>query len=309
MDLVLDLAGLLVPAALGVLAGRAGLFGDVEAALGSLNKFALVVAFPALVFAALAGAPTGVGVSWRFVALTFGLLIAGPWIMGVAARRARPTDPSGAYEITVLFGNVAYLGLPWVERILPPEAFVVAVLGVSIHVTCAIVGGPMVLLVHGGKGERVRWRAILTRVARQPLVWAPLAGLAARALPDAPREAAVALLGPLGQAAAPVALFVLGLYVFEHRSVLRIRGLVDPFAWAPKLLLLPLAGWGGAVALGLVGAEHDVVIALCAMPTAITTFAFAQELGVGREVVARAIVWSSALSAVSLTALAVIFRV
>lgn len=294
------LAPLLVPVLLGAIAGATRLFKDPEAALGGLNRFALYFAFPALVVVSLARTPGDVAVSWRFFAVNVGLLVVGVTVMGAAARRLRPDEATGAHQLIVLFGNVAYLGLPFAERVLPPDAFAVAVLGVAVHVTCSLVGGPA-LLLRGAAGGR---REILGRVARQPLVWAPLAGLALREVPPGPTAVALDLLGPVGQAAAPVALFVLGLYVFLHRGALKPAGVLDWMAWAPKVVLLPLLAWGLARAAGLSEVEIEATVTLAAMPTAITTFAFALDFGVGRDVAVRAIVWSSTLSLLTLTLLA-----
>ena len=294
------LAPLLVPVVLGAVAGRARLFKAPEEALGGLNRFALYFAFPALVVVSLARTPGEVGATWRFFAVNVGLLAVAVASMGALARRLRAEEAPGAHQLVVLFGNVAYLGLPFAERVLPPDAFAIAVLGVAVHVTCSLVGGPVLLL----RGASRPPAEVVGRVARQPLVWAPLVGLAVRELPAGPTEVVLELLSPVGQAAAPVALFVLGLYIYLHRGALRPSGVRDVMGWAPKLLVMPALALGLGLLAGLSEVELKATVTLAAMPTAITTFAFALDFGVGRDVTVRAIVWSSTLSLVTLTLLA-----
>lgn len=289
---LVQLAPLLIPVLCGLVAGWVRLFSDPSGALTALNRVALYFAFPALVVVSLLRSPPGLGVGVAFIAVNAALLLLGALGVGVAAHLVG-RRPRGAYQLVIVFGNVAYLGLPFAERVLPPAGFAIAVIGVAVHVTVSLVLGPVLLL--RARGSAIPWREVGARVARQPLVWAPLVGLLLQRTPAGARQEVERLLAPLAAAAAPVALFVLGLYIFQNRRVLRLGGLADVLAWVPKLVVLPLLAWGLATLVGLTPEEAGATILLAAMPTAITTFAFALDFGVGQDVTVRAIVWSSSL--------------
>ena len=282
---------LLTPALLGALAGGLRLFERPDAAVGHLNRYALYVAFPALVFVGLADAsfalPAG-GYFYLVVPAALGLSLTLVRLVGRGPER-------GSLALVASFGNVAYLGLPLVEQTFGASALGVASLAVAVHVTLAMLLGPWLLLRWGRApgGARRGTGALL----RQPLLWAPFAGLLARRLPDHAAAGLLAVLRPIGASAAPVALFLLGLYLHTHAAGLRKIERATVAHVATKLLLLP------AVTLALCGLgrgfgwlrplDAQVLVLLSAMPAAITTFAIAQELGVGVARVTQTVVASS----------------
>lgn len=292
MSLWLDAAALALPAALGGLAGYLRVFPTPLRAVDDLNRFALYVAFPALIFRGL--------VDSRFALPStpgFWLLVPAAFVVAVGLMRLVTRTQTPTLALTLGFGNVAYLGLPLAESALGPERLGLASLAVAIHVTLGLSLGPYWLLQWSGRGGTPR--ESLRRLARQPLIWAPLVAFAARALPEPARESLEALATPLGRAAAPVALFLLGLYLYAERArVLDVeRGdLAQPVA---KLVLLPALTLAGALGLRHVGwlstPEAQVLCLLAGMPAAITTFSIARELGVGVERTSRAIVSTSLL--------------
>ncbi|HJL17535.1 MAG TPA: AEC family transporter [Sandaracinaceae bacterium LLY-WYZ-13_1] len=301
MELTLAAAALVAPVFLGVGAGLARLFADPDAAVDHLNRYALYFAFPALVFHGLVAAdytlPDEPG---------FWLLVPAALAVTALAGRLGAPRQAGTLAQMVAFGNVAYLGLPVVERVLGEASLPAASLAVAVHVTLALSVGPVLLLRWSDAGGSVR--ATVSRAARQPLLWAPIVGLAARLLPRDVRAVLDALADPIGRSAAPVALFLLGLYLHHHRSRMRHLGGADALHVAMKLLVLPAVTFAGAWALHRVGWLHvpeaQILCLLSAMPAAITTFAIAQQLGVGAAQTSRAIVATTlaAAATVPLTA-------
>jgi predicted permease len=302
-DNVYRLTLLVFPAALGFACARADLFEDPARAVRALNVFALYVAFPALVARGLvsSSAPLpgelGFYLVWPIgLALTLGCV----W-----AWRRRGGEGAASMGLVAAFGNVAYLGLPYVEAVMGEGARGAAALAVSIHVVGAVTVGPAVL-ARWGSGEAAGLGEVAGRLARQPLFWAPFVGLALRALPDGPRATSLEWIGPLAAAAAPVALFMLGVYLWTERARVKvptagvlahlaIRQLAAPGFVLLVCLAMTARGW-----LSPEVAELHVVLA--SMPVAITTFAMAHGAGVGTERVAGAIVWSTLLAAASLPA-------
>lgn len=291
---------LVLPVVLGVLSGRLRLFDQPEHAIAVLNRYALYVAFPALVLLGVADStfetPAGIGF-WATpvlsLATTLGLLyVASAWI-GTSSER-------GTLALVASFGNVAYLGLPIVQAGLGPGAMGTAALAVAVYLTLSLLVGPLLLLRWSPDAEG-SLGSPLAKVMKLPLLWAPLMGFLVQRLSEGPRSVLMGVLEPVGLSAGPVALFLIGLYVHTHRqSVSRPRS-ADLRHGTVKLILCPLvtAGWA-SVLIGLESESARVLILLSAMPVAITTFALSQEFQAGTAMVARTIVLSTLASASTL---------
>lgn len=308
-ELLANLARLLrlaAPAVLGVVAGWRQLFASPRAAIDALNTYALTIGFPALVASGLVDSE---------LALPSQLAFYGLWPAALLVSLAVVAAIGGAHRGTLglvaAFGNVAYLGLPLALATLGESMAGAASLAVTVHVTLSVTVGPLVLERWSvTDGDPPSLAALLGRVARLPLAWAPLFGLAVRGLPDVAREEIAALLGPLAASAAPVALFLLGLYVWEERRRLaRIDGPVLLHV-AVVLGVVPAValalGWG-AVAAGWLAPElAELHVLLAAMPAGITTFAIAHRAGVGSERVAGAIVGTTLVAGLAIPAWAAV---
>lgn len=295
------IAPLALPVLLGFLAARLRLVRDVDGAIAGLNGFALYFAFPALIAGGLLDSqftvPREVGF-WLAVPLTHAFAIG--WAWAVARLAGRP-DHAGTLALVGLFGNIAYLGLPYAIAVFGESAAGPCALIVALHVAGSMAFGPLLLARwSGAEGGTVSWR----RLVGQPLLWAPAFGLVARTLPDDATGALAAVLTPLGRGAAPAALFMLGLYLYQNRTALRPGAPGVLLHVATRLVVVPAAAAAvavGLVALGMLQPEHAAMtVVLAAMPSAITTFAFAQEFAIGRERVAGAIVQSTVLALVTL---------
>lgn len=293
---------LLLPLAVGWGLGAVRLFRNANAAVGVLNRFALYVGFPLLIVVGMVDSrftvPTEPGF-WLVIPAAALLATGVVWALGAALPSLRPRR--GALVLTTVWGNVAYVGLPVVGAVLGEGTLGLAALAVALHVLVSMVLGPTLLLIWSGSDGGTALRRALAMVARQPLAWSPVVGLAMRWLPPEVLEPTVAVVGPLAATAGPVALVLIGLFLHTHRSRLR------PDAGAAlhvvaKLVLLPLATASLVVPLGLVGwltsTQAQLLLLLAAMPTAISTFALAVEFEVERDRVAVAVVASTAVAAV-----------
>lgn len=290
MQLLWAALSLAAPVILGWITGAMRLFPEPASALDPINRYALYVAFPPLVAQGLLASevafPSSIG---------FWLLV--PVVLAITAIAARAIVPTHAPTLALIlaFGNVAFLGLPVIEQVLGPIAMPIASLAMALHVLLAITVGPLLLLrwsdTRGGAAS------VLRRVARQPLLWAPIVALAARALPLEAREALVAVITPLGRSAAPVALFLLGLYLHVNRARVQRLDAGDVVHVAWKNALMPAITLGLAIGLRELDAievlEARVLVVLASMPAAITTFSMAHDYGVGAERTSRAVVATS----------------
>lgn len=299
MSVLPTLAVLAVPLFFGMLAGTARLFPDPDAAVGTLNRFVLYLAFPALIVVGMLDRDFAIPRETGFYAVVplVALLLCAV-LLGMR-RLSGLRDQAGPVALTSLFANTAYVGLPVVEGLLGPEAVGLGALAVAVHVTTAMLLGPLLLLAWSGRDTGGALALAVRKVSRQPLAWAPVVGLLLRGVLSDPSPV-VGLLGPLGKSASPVGLFLIGLFLQTHWRALSI----GPRAWLRvgfKLAVVPL------LTLGLVsvfrsmgqlyGHAGDVLLILSLMPTAISTFSIAKEFEEGVRDVAVTIVLSTALAA------------
>lgn len=299
MDLVFRVGALILPLLLGAVAERRRLFRSTDDAIANLNVYALYVAFPALVYVGIADASFALPTSLGFYAIVPIALAITLAVTRLVGRDLVSRGSAGTIALVVSFGNVAYLGLPLVQRLLGEEVTGAASLAVAIHVSLSMLFGPWLLLRWSGH----EGAAPISAVLRQPLTYAPFVGLAARAMPASLVEGSVALLEPLGASAAPVAMFLLGLYLHRHRDALRIDGVAMRHV-VLKLGVLPAVTFALAFAFHRFGEldvlEARVLVLLAAMPAAISTFAIAERFGVGERRVCQAVVATSWIAAITI---------
>jgi predicted permease len=300
VDLMLSFTGLGFPILIGIVAGGSQVFPDADAAIHVLNRYALYIAFPALIAAGLTGQsfslPLDVGF-WLIVPVAMAVTGAFAGLLGLWSPLK---GHGGTLAMVGIFGNVAYVGLPMCERILGESSVGLASLAVSVFVLVSLLIGPMLLLAWtpGASGEGSPWKMML----RQPLLWSPLVGLGLRWTPW--MGGAHDLLAPIGRSAAPVALFLLGLYLYENRRAAMRPGLSSVAHVVQKLLVFPLVLTG--LCLLCLRAEvvqrdaAQVFILLGATPTAIATFALSVDFDAGQEQVAQSIVLTTLASMVTL---------
>ncbi|MFC1706172.1 AEC family transporter [Planctomycetota bacterium] len=295
--------------ALGAVAGAVRLFPSPVTAIGALNRFALYVAFPALVVAGLAADSLVLPQSAGFylvhvVALLAQVVCAVALVAKVPAlRRER-----GPVAMAAMFGNVAYLGIPFCVAVLGTAATGLAAMSAGIHILLSMTVGPVLLLAGGGGNVWGNLRAVLPRIVVQPLVWSPFLGLSLWLLGDGSRRFVTSLLSPVGNAAGPVALFMIGLYLYVNRGQFLEAGgavlgiCVLKLACFPSLtwLVVLLVGW----AVPLAELECQLVVLMAGMPVAVTTFALAEEFRTGRKVISTAVVATTTMALLTLPLLA-----
>lgn len=205
--------------------------------------------------------------------------------------------------LALSFGNVAYLGLPYVTFFVDPSLKAHTLLVTTIHVVLAVTLGPVVYARWSGvQGQSAK--VVARRVLGLPLFWAPWIGLVGRAAgPDVAAEVA-RVAQPFARSAIPVVLFMLGAYLYEHRASLRRWDRQIVSVLGARLLLAPavvlLLGWGAYGAGVLSSQALGIHVLMAGMPVAITTFSLAKDFRTKPEQMASAIVWSTLLSMISL---------
>jgi predicted permease len=257
----------------------------------ALNRVALYVVVPALVFRSMSQMDVEVGGALRFVAayLTFMAAVAGT--AALVARRWSPRDRR-TFVATSTFANAANMMLP-VTLFALGDAGLQRALILYVVTALTIFGvGPLML----GAGSPLA--VIARKVALFPVLWAAVLGLVVNGLGwtlPVPVFRAVDL---LAGAAVPIVMLTLGVHVGRARSLVP-----DGRTWtsvAMKLALAPVLGYFVGIAWGLSGIDLAVLILLAGMPTAVNVFNVSVEFGGNADQVGRAVVTGTILAVVTL---------
>jgi predicted permease len=218
----------------------------------------------------------------------------------VALRRGTGVAEAAVEAQCGVIGNVGFLGLPMLVILLGPEAAAPIILMLSIDLI--VFGSLIVAVIVGSREGRLRW-SIVTRVLgglmRNPMIMSIAAGLlwSFFALPvPGPAEEFLDL---LGGAATPCALFAIGASL-AGKSAERMS--VALWLSSVKLVLHPLAVAASVIAFGLPPAVLAVAVANAAMPVAGNIYIVAQHYRVAPQRASSAILISTVLSIVTLSA-------
>ena len=298
-SLVIPLFGLVF---LGYLAGR---FRKIPIeGLAWMNFFILYVALPALFFNLLAKTPVSEFANAAFLLnTTLGTAI----IFALSFAIARLLNKATTREATVqglagAYGNVGYLGPPLAIAAFGPQAGIpvalVFCLDNAMHFTVA----PTLMAVGSERpGSALKLvQGIGYRIFSHPFILATLAGIAAAFVEFVPPAPVNNLLNTLSNAAAPCALFVMGVTAALRplKRVPKELGYLVPMKLLihPALMYFLLIQIPGLDPLWL----HSAVL-LAALPSATNVFVIAQQYGIWEERASSAVVISTALSIVTVT--------
>ncbi|GMG80885.1 hypothetical protein LNKW23_00970 [Paralimibaculum aggregatum] len=284
--------------AFGFAMGRSGRISVEEARL--INRFAMSVLLPIMIFGLIATAPVRsfsvvpLAVYAGAEALVFA---AGFWLARVWL--ARPAPEALLLAFGGIFANNAFYVLP-IARLLHGDAGalpVTAIVTLDATVTFAAAIVALQVLSLG----QVSLGMVAARLAGTPLLQAILAGFAVAL-------AGVALPGPVktfldfnGAAAAPVALFALG--VVLSQTPFRADRTVAVFAGV-KLVAFPAAVAVGLALFAGAAPGQELTLLGAAGPAGAMAFSLALLYGVRTDAIAQVIVWTSLLTLPTLALLA-----
>jgi malonate transporter len=305
MSVLLVIVNAIVPIALvvllGVLAGRIGLIDPKKN--GILATLALDFCLPSLLFVATATMTTAELSNWRFfLGITLGLLVV--YVAGLALSLTvfrKPMAASSLQALNSAFPNMAFMGVPLLTAVIGSSAVLSVVVGnlissfVLLPVTLTFLQ-PSSTTRQGRKKGAVIWHSVLGAI-KQPLVWAPLAGVII-ALTHIPfPTVANKSFTLIGEATSGVALFAMGLLLSGQKLHIGIAAASNVVF---KILVQPAVMWGLAIVLGVTGVQSREMILLGALPTASMTAMFAVQYNVYQDESEATILVSTVLSIVTL---------
>ncbi|MBZ0162472.1 MAG: AEC family transporter [Notoacmeibacter sp.] len=278
-------------------------------ALGWMNTFIIYIALPALFFQLLSKTPIERLTEWSYI---FGSVFSTYTVFAImfviaVLRSSGEIAESTVKGLAAAYGNIGYMGPGLALLALGEEAAVPVALIFCFENIMHFTIAPLMMALAGDEERPAATVAleIVRKIAFHPFIIATAIGVLAAAIEVRPPQPIERLLSYLASAAAPCALFVMGV-TLALRPLKRIPsdiGIITPL----KLLLHPAICY---FMLSWIGNFDPVwvytAVLLAALPTATNVFVIAQQYGVWAERASASILVSTTLSVFSVTGLLVL---
>ncbi len=237
-----------------------------------LEKLIYFVLFPALLFNGLVKTRIDWSAAGPLLAVTMGAMATGI-VLGYGAKLFRLAPMSFASQYQCAFRFNSYIGLAVAGKLYGVPGIAAMAIVVGVMVPPANMAAVWMLARHG---EASVWREL----ARNPLILATLAGVAANVAGFQPPEALLQFLGRLGEAAIALGLLAVGAGLRIGKAKVGAgETAAAAYLLAVKLVAMPLATLGLIRWIGLAGVYADVALVFSALPTASSAFILAQRMG------------------------------
>ncbi|WP_144223583.1 AEC family transporter [Mesorhizobium amorphae] len=280
-------------------------------ALGWMNTFIVYVALPALFFQLLAKTPFEKLTEWNFIlGSVFSTYVVFSLMFAASVFLSRGEIAQSTIKaLAAAYGNIGYMGpglalLAFGEQAAVPVALIFCFENI-IHFAVA----PMMMALSGGE-KRPAPELILDvirKIVLHPFIIATAIGVAAAYFQFRPPLPAERLLVYLSNAAAPCALFAMGV-TLALRPLNRVPSEMLPIALL-KLIVHPLLCY---VVLSAVGNFSPAwlfsAVLLAALPTATNVFVIAQQYGVWVQRASASVLITTCLSVFTVTGLLYLIR-
>jgi len=287
----------------GYLAGRFGVLGAESSE--ALNRFVYWIALLVLLFHSMARVRPDEILNWPFIgAFTSGLMVTMAVTIVLATLLfRRKLAEAGLAGMTSVFGNTGYMGIPLAIAAFGEGARVPAVVAVIIPAIVIVPTAIVCIEIGLSEGRRARIAGdVIGALARNPLIVSSVAGIAwsfSGLMLPVPVDR---FCGILGAAAGPSALFAIGLFLV---GIPIARGAPEVGAvTVMKLIIHPLLTWIFAAHVFDVSPEWTRVgVMMGAVPIGASAFVLAQNYGLYEERSSTAILVSTVVSVLTLSAL------
>jgi len=268
-----------------------------------LSRFVFVIALPALIFVSLSSITIAEFFNWRYIAVLGGGMLAMFCIGMTVARYVFPGSLTAIslHGLTAMYSSTAYIGLPLVLTVFGDSARVPGIIGAIIT---GLVFSPLAIVlaeIDRNRGGRFRiWPPLFTAFTRPPII-AVVAGLSVSATGIVLPLPVTTFFELLGGAFVPCALFAAGLFI----AGCSVHGATAEISWLvfAKLILHPLITWWLAYRVfELEGILPAVAVVQAALPSGVPVFVLAQQYQTFVTRSSAAIVVSTAISVVTVSA-------
>jgi predicted permease len=287
----------------GCAAGRLGLAKKED--YKPLTNIVFYICLPASLLVSFQEADFSSGLYMSIIILSVSIIAS--LIAGLLIARALSLEKETLYALLIsgFFGNIVFLGFPFVELMLGSASLAIAGVFVAVYNVFIFLFVFPVLSVMGGKAGSKGPAAGLWKVASNPVIWFTVIGVITLALGISLVQA-MPYLKAFASLTTPLSLMAVGLFLSGKFALTSNRGLVS--ISAVKCLVFPGITLALLLASGLLGTlEGKTMLLLSLMPVAISNFIISDSLGLKREeLVMESIIVTSIISAVIVAALAVI---
>jgi predicted permease len=255
-------------------------------ALGWMNMFIIYAALPALFFKLVSRTPVEQLTRLDFILGEIGatyLIFTILFLIGYFIRRNSFGDCT-VQAFAGAYGNIGYMGPGLALMAFGEAAAVPVALIVCFENAAHFIVAPAMMAVTSGHRQPVAQVAadIVRKVVFHPFILSTVLGFCVAAIGMQPPEPFQRLVDYLAQAAAPCALFAMGV-TLALRPVRRIPAEIGYIVLC-KLIVLPMTTY---VVLSLVGDFQPVwvysAVLLSALPTATNVFVISQQYGIWQE--------------------------
>ena len=274
--------------------------------LAWLNVFVIYLALPALFFQLLSKTPIEQLTNWGFVlATTLAAYTVFAISFGIGAVSTEGKIPESTIQgLAGAYGNIGYMGPGLALSALGPEAAVPVALIFCFENTMYFTLAPLLMAVSRKNGDgvlRLIWR-VVTSIITHPFIIATILGIVAAAYQVRPPEPVERLLSTLSGAAAPCALFAIGVTIALRR--VRRYPAVMPTLLMMKLVVHPVLAYVFVSWIGNFSPIWTYTAVLTAsLPVATNVYVIAQDNDVWVDGASGAIVISTIVSVFTVTGL------
>jgi malonate transporter and related proteins len=275
-------------------------------ALGWMNLFIVYVALPALFFKLISETPIEQLASWRFVlTTTLSTFLIFLMMFAFAMRLTRGNIAESTIQgLASAYGNIGYMGPGLALLALGPAASVPVALIFCFENALHFTVAPTMMALSGkdSRGKGVLALEVVKKITTHPFMIATFFGILAAAFELRPAEPVARLIAYLSNAAAPCALFAMGVSMAlrplkrvprELLAILPVKLVVQP------LLVYLLLSWTG---------DFEPIwvftaVLMAGLPTATNVFVLAQQYQVWMERASAAVLMSTTVSVLTVTIL------
>lgn len=277
-----------------------------EADANAVASLAFNIIIPALLFINTATMRIDGPMPWPFLFAYYAMATTVFLLAAVIAKKrfSLTVQQQSVFAIGACYSNIVIVGIPICSFALGEQSLLPLFLIVSVHNLALFTLG-----IFYAERERLAWRsmladflAIVRKVMTTPITGALISGGLVNVLDVPLYQPLQAGLQLLGQAAVPVALFVLGTSLFKYR----VRGHLLQASWivALKIVLFPALVY----LLVFKGMNIDplwakTAVMVAAMPVAINAYIFSQKYQALQPAIASAIFLSTLACIVTLSIL------